>query len=44
MALDYKELDKRFNELLAKETKWSITVWLYKDRIRQWYYNLKNKF
>jgi hypothetical protein len=43
MSLDLKELQRKFDERLAKETKWSLTVWLYKDRIRQRWYNLKRK-
>jgi uncharacterized protein YfbU (UPF0304 family) len=39
--LDLKELQRKFDERLAKETKWSITIWLYKYRFKQWWYNFK---
>ncbi len=42
--LNLQELQKKFDELLAKETKWSLTVWIYKDRMEQFWHNLKNKF
>jgi len=34
MALNYEKLDKMFTELLKKQTRFSLTVWLLKDRIR----------
>lgn len=33
--LDLAELGKRFDECMAKETKWSLTFWIWKDRVKQ---------
>jgi hypothetical protein len=43
MALDLEKLQKQFDEKLAKETRLSLFIWLYKDRLRQWWYNFKRK-
>lgn len=36
MALDLKDLEKKLDEALAKETKESLTEWLLMKREKDW--------